>query len=107
MDLGVSNLSISQLNLAVAAISIVDIALQSINMLRADLGAIQNRLEFTISSLAIQEENNAYAESVIRDADVARETMSFTRNQILVSAGTTVLAQANVIPQSALQLLGG
>ena len=105
-DLGVSGLSISQVNIAVTAISIVDIALQSVNMLRANLGAIQNRLEFTISSLAIQEENNANAESVIRDADVARETMAFTRSQILVSAGTTVLAQANVIPQSALQLLG-
>lgn len=105
-DLGVANLSISQMGLAVAAISIVDIALQSVNMLRANLGAIQNRLEFTISSLAIQEENNSYSESMIRDADVAKETMQFTRNQILVSAGTTVLAQANVVPQTALQLLG-
>ena len=85
-DLGVNNISISQINIAVATISIVDVALQSVNMLRADLGAIQNRLEFTISTLAIQEENNAYSESMIRDADVASETIAFTRNQILVSA---------------------
>jgi flagellin len=105
--LGLTNLSISDMNMAIGAISVVDVALQSVNMLRADLGAIQNRLEYTISTLAVQEENNAFSESMIRDADVAVETMRFTRNQILVSAGTTVLAQANVIPQSALQLLGG
>ena len=54
----------------------------------------------------IQEENAAASESAIRDADIAQETIRFTRNQILVSAGTTVLAQANVVPQTALQLLG-
>ncbi len=105
-DLGVSTVSVSTLAFAVGTISAIDFALQSVNQLRAELGAIQNRLEFTISTLSIQEENNAYSESQIRDADVAKETMAFTRNQILVSAGTTVLAQANVIPQSALQLLG-
>jgi flagellin len=66
----------------------------------------QNRLEFTINTLAIQEENSASSESAIRDADIAQETIGFTRNQILVSAGTSVLAQANVVPQTALQLLG-
>jgi flagellin len=106
-DLSVSTVTISSMALAVSAISSVDAALQSVANLRADLGALQNRLEFTINTLAIQEENMAYSESQIRDADVAAETMRFTRNQILVSAGTTVLAQANVIPQSALQLLGG
>ena len=70
------------------------------------LGATQNRLEFTMNTLAIQEENSAASESAIRDADMAQETVQFTRNQILVSAGTSVLAQANIIPQTALQLLG-
>jgi len=106
-DLLVSNVVISSVSLAVSAISAVDVALQSVNNLRSELGAIQNRLQFTINTLSIQEENAAASESAIRDADIALETLSFTRNQILVSAGTTVLAQANVVPQSALQLLGG
>ncbi len=106
-DLNVDSVSISTRDLSVSAISTVDLAIQSLNTLRADLGALQNRLEFTINNLAIQEENASSSESAIRDADIAMETMQFTRNQILVSAGTTVLAQANVIPQSALQLLGG
>jgi flagellin len=78
-----------------------------VNSLRATLGAQQNRLEFTVTTLQIQEENSAFSESQIRDADIARETIDFTRNQILVSAGTSILAQSNVIPQTALQLLGG
>lgn len=106
-DLGISTVSISSVALAVSAISTVDLAIKSVSALRSTLGAFQNRLEFTINTLAVQEENAAYSESVIRDADIATETMQFTRNQILVSAGTSVLAQANVIPQTALQLLGG
>jgi len=105
-DLKVSTVSVSSMALAVSTISTVDIALQSVNTLRANLGAYQNRLEFTINTLSVQEENAAASESAIRDADIARETISFTRNQILVSAGTSVLAQANVIPQTALQLIG-
>ncbi|MDK1022539.1 MAG: flagellin, partial [Candidatus Hydrogenedentes bacterium] len=65
----------------------------------------QNRLEFTINILAIQEENSAASESAIRDADIALETIAFTRAQILVTAGTAILAQANLVPQNALQLL--
>jgi len=105
-DLGVNNLAISAVNIAVSTISTIDRALTSVNTLRANLGALQNRLEFTINTLAIQEENASASESAIRDADIARETIRFTRNQILVSAGTSVLAQANVVPQTALQLLG-
>ena len=105
-DLRISSVSVSQLNVAVSAISTIDLAIQSVNTLRANLGAYQNRLEFTINTLAIQEENSASAESAIRDADIAKETVQFTRNQILVSAGTSVLAQTNVLPQTALQLLG-
>jgi len=105
-DLRVTGLTLSVASLAVRAISTVDAALRSVSSLRSSLGAFQNRLEFTISTLAIQEENSAASESAIRDADIAQETIRFTRNQILVNAGTSVLAQANVVPQTALQLLG-
>jgi flagellin len=104
-DIKVNGVSVSTVALATSAISTIDQALQSINMLRANLGAYQNRLEFTINTLAIQEENSASSESAIRDANIATETIGFTRNQILVSAGTSVLAQANMVPQTALQLL--
>jgi flagellin len=105
-DLGITGVTVSTMAGAAAAMSVVDMALRSVNNLRSLLGASQNRLEFTIRSLSIQEENSASSESAIRDADVAKETITFTRNQILVSAGTSVLAQANIIPQTALQLLG-
>jgi flagellin len=88
------------------AIGLLDTALSNVNTRRATLGALQNRLEFTINTLAIEEENSAASESAIRDANIATETIRFTRNQILVSAGTSVLAQANLVPQTALQLLG-
>jgi len=105
-DLGVSTVHVSSAALAVSAISTIDNAIKSVTSLRSTLGAYQNRLEFTINTLAIQEENSAAAESAIRDANIAAETITFTRNQILVSAGTSVLAQANLVPQTALQLLG-
>ncbi len=90
---------------ASTAIALADAALIVVNTQRALLGATQNRLEFTISTLAIEAENSAASESAIRDANIATETIAFTRNQILVSAGTSILAQANVVPQTALQLL--
>jgi flagellin len=105
-ELGVSQVRVSTVAGAVSALSTIDTALKSVNTLRSKLGAYQNRLEFTINTLAIQEENAAAAESAIRDANIASETIQFTRNQILVSAGTSVLAQANVVPQTALTLLG-
>lgn len=104
-DLGVNAIAVSTMALAVTAISTVDTALKSVTTLRSNLGAYQNRLEFTINTLAIQEENASASESAIRDANIAAETITFTRNQILVSAGTSVLAQANVVPQTALTLL--
>lgn len=105
-DLGVSAITVSSLLGASSAISTIDLALRSVSTLRSSLGAFQNRLEFTINTLAIQEENSAASESSIRDADIARETISFTRNQILVNSGTAILAQANILPQTALTLLG-
>ena len=92
--------------LADGAIADIDGGLVVLNTARAQLGAAQNRLEFTSSVLQIREENAMASESAIRDADIARETTQFTRNQILVNAGTSMLSQANFTPQSALQLLG-
>ena len=105
--LGVSAVTVATAADANVAITTTDAALALVNTQRAALGAFQNRLEFTISTLSIQEENSSASESAIRDADIALETIEFTRNQILVSAGTSVLAQANIVPQTALQLLGG
>ena len=106
-----TNLSINAVDIstqagASAGITSVDTGLAILNTKRAALGATQNSLEFTINVLGIQEENSLAAESAIRDADIARETIGFTRAQILVSAGTSILAQANIVPQTALQLLG-
>ena len=105
-DLRVTAVSVSSMAAANNTLDTIDSALNSVTALRATMGAFQNRLEFTINSLAIQEENAAASESAIRDADIARETIDFTRNQILVSSGTSVLAQANLVPQTALTLLG-
>jgi flagellin len=104
--LNIAALQINTQANANTAIGTLDTALQTVNTRRSQLGAAQNRLEFTINLLGIREENAAASESRIRDADIAKETIAFTRNQILVSAGTSVLAQANVVPQTALQLLG-
>ena len=104
-QLGISSVSVSTMANAVSALSTLDLAIRSVTTLRSTFGALQNRLEFTINALAIREENSAASESAIRDANIARETINFTRSQILVSAGTTVLAQANIIPQTALTLL--
>jgi flagellin len=98
--------AISSLAQAATAIEQVDSAISTISSIRAGLGAAQNRLEFTVSTLAIQEENASASESRIRDANVALETIEFTRNQILMSAGISVLAQANIVPQVALNLIG-
>ncbi len=90
-----------------SAQKIVDEAIESVSSLRGRLGAFQkNVIGATIRSLGVTIENTAAAESVIRDADFANETASLTRNQILVSASTNVLALANQRPQNALQLLG-
>lgn len=104
-DLGISSVTVSTMAGAVSALSTIDRAIQSVTSLRSTMGAFQNRLEFTMNTLAIVEENSAASESAIRDADIARETIGFTRSQILVSAGTAVLAQANIVPQTALTLL--
>ena len=87
-------------------IGALDQAIDHVNTIRARLGAFQNRVEFTMSNLAISKENITASESRIRDADMAAETANLTRSQILVQAGTAVLSQANFAPQAALSLLG-
>ncbi len=103
--LGIDALVIDTQANASDALTTLDDALVAVNTRRANLGAAQNRLEFTINQLGVREENASASESRIRDADIAKETIAFTRNQILVSAGTSILAQANIVPQTALQLL--
>jgi len=89
------------------SIEVIDSALSYIDSNRAMMGAIQNRLESTISNLSNVVENNSAARSRIRDTDFAIETAQMTKNQILQQAGTSILSQANQIPQAAVQLLGG
>jgi len=88
------------------AIGIIDDAINKISEFRADLGAYQNRLEYKIQNLDNAAENMAAAESRIRDADMAKMMTEFTKNNILFQASTAMLAQANALPQSVLQLLG-
>lgn len=90
---------------AESAITVISSAIDKVNSLRAELGAKQNRLERTLNFARIQLENQAASESRIRDLDFADEIVNFTKNQILQQAGTAALAQANVAPQTVLQLL--
>jgi flagellin len=87
------------------SIGTIDEALKKINKQRADLGAYQNRLEMATKGLLIGAENLQAAESIIRDADMASEMVSFTRDNILVQSGTSILAQANQKANSVMQLL--
>ena len=90
---------------AKAAIDTINNAIDGISSQRSDFGALQNRLEHTINNLGVQTENITAAESRIRDVDMAKEMMSYTKNNILVQASQAMLAQANQIPQGVLQLL--
>ncbi len=88
------------------SLGIIDAAVAQISTVRATLGATQNRLTVTIDNLGTSVENLAASNARIRDADIAKETAVLTKNQILVQAGVSVLAQANSAPQVALSLLG-
>ncbi len=89
------------------ALDAIDQAIEIKDNIRANLGAMQNRLENTITNLEIQAENLQAAESQISDVDVATEMTNFTRNQILTQSAVSMLGQANSLPQMALQLIGG
>jgi flagellin len=99
-------ISVSSPDLANRAIGMLDEALKVVNKQRADLGAYQNRLEFTMKGLAIGAENMQASESRIRDADMAYEMVQFTKDSILLQSSTAMLAHANLKTQSVLQLLG-
>lgn len=101
----VSNLDISTISGANAAITSIDSALSTVNTTRAQLGAFQNRFTSVVQSLQTTSENLAASRSRIQDADFASETASMTRSQILQQAGIAILAQANAAPQSVLSLL--
>jgi flagellin len=106
---GVANLTATYLTAqpdSVVALQQVDESISSVNLLRSNLGALVNRLEHAINNLAISNTNQQAAEALIRDVDFAYETTQFTKNQILLQSSTAMLAQANMIPQSMLSLLG-
>ena len=91
---------------AQTALASIDAALKQIDEQRSDLGALQNRFGYTISNLANIQENVSASRSRIQDTDFAVETANLTKNQILQQAGTSILSQANQLPQAALSLLG-
>ena len=99
-------LDVSSHESAAKAVTTINAAIESVSAQRSELGAFQNRLEHTISNLGTSAENLQAAESRIRDLDMAEEMMAFTKNNILQQAATAMLAQANMAPQSVLQLLG-
>ncbi len=103
--IGIADLSIADKNGAQASLAQVDGALDYISSLRGDLGAMQNRLISTINNIGISVENLSAANSRIKDVDIADESAELTRNNILMQAGTSVLAQSNQVPKMALDLL--
>jgi len=107
-DLKISGFAaVSTAALARDNLDVLDTAIETLSQTRAKIGAAQNRLTVTIANLSVAHENLSAANSRIRDADVAEETASFTRNQILTQAGVAVLAQANQLPSAALSLIAG
>lgn len=104
-DLGVAANDINTAANALAALDTIDTAIDNLGSSRAEIGAYQNRLSYAANNLSVTAENFTAAESVIRDVDMAAEMTNFTKNQILLQAGTAMLAQANMAPQGILSLL--
>ncbi len=104
--LNIANVDVNSQTGAQTALTEIDGAINTLATKRAEVGVTQNRFAFTIANIATSVENITAAESVIRDADLAFETIAFTKNQILLQAGTAMLAQANLAPQSILGVLG-
>ena len=105
-QLEIHNLSVTASSEALTALDKINEAIGSITESRGKVGAVQNRLTRSIANLSVSVENLTAAESSIRDADIAEEVAELTRNQILVQTATAMVGQANLIPQSVLQLLG-
>ena len=103
--LAIHELSVTSADAALTALEQVNTSIGTLTAGRGKIGAVQNRLIRTISTISIAVENLSAAESAIRDADIAEEVALLTRNQILVQAATAMVGQANLIPQSVLQLL--
>jgi flagellin len=103
--LGIASLSVTASAEALTALSVIETAIASVTQSRGKVGAVQNRLQRSVSALSISAENLQAAESSIRDADIAHEIAQLTRNQILVQTSTAMVGQSNLIPQSVLQLL--
>ncbi len=101
----ISTIKITTAAKAKEAINIINDAIDQVSSMRSTFGALQNRLEHTINNLGVQTENITSAESRIRDVDMAKEMMAYTKNNILVQASQAMLAQANQVPQGVLQLL--
>lgn len=104
-SIGVGGADVSTQDAANKAIDMVDSAVKTVSMQRAGLGALQNRLEYTVNNLTTTNENLTAAESQIRDTDMATEMINYTKNNILQQASQAMLAQANQQPQAILQLL--
>ena len=104
-SLGISSIDLSTQPGAKSAVKLIKEAINTVSSTRGDLGALQNRLEHTINNLSVTTENMTAAESRIRDVDMAKEMMTYTKNNILVQASQSMLAQANQTPQGVLQLL--
>ena len=104
-SLGIDTVDISTASGAASSIAVIKNAINSVSSTRGDLGAMQNRLEHTINNLNVTSENMTAAESRVRDVDMAKEMMNYTKNNILVQASQAMLAQANQVPQGVLQLL--
>jgi len=105
-QLAIHELSVTASSEALTALDRINDAIASITASRGKVGAVQNRLTRSIANLSVSVENLTAAESSIRDADIAEEVAELTRNQILVQTATAMVGQANLIPQSVLQLLG-
>ena len=103
--LGLDKVLVTDHNSASRSISIIDAAIDKVSTQRAKLGAYQNRLEHTASNLTTSSENLTAAESRIRDTDMAKEMMNFTKLQIMLQAGNSMLSQANQLPQNVLSLI--
>lgn len=105
-EIGVKDIKLSTLKGANEAITAINSAINHVSTYRAQLGAAQNRLEHTVNNLKVTSENITAAESRIRDTDMADEITAFTKNNILLQASQSMLAQSNSVPQSVLSLLG-
>jgi len=104
-SLGLNTVDLTTMGNAQAALTSIENSLVSLNVVTGQIGAAESRLEFASANLAISVENISASESTIRDVDMAGEMTNLTKDQILLQAGTAMLAQANAIPQTVLSLL--